>query len=279
MTRFFFFRKICMTMSLTSARRNKLLTFGWGFLKLALFSRCTIKTRQPTAYGPEESRFMQDKNPAFFLLILCLFLLFPLAACSSKPSLEQEAERFAREYWETFITRCPDSYVMKQSTWYAHGAIGYQGQTPPQVLRRSAPPPAPTPSPRPSFAEETSNPQPPSQKPFEDDGRFLPEAIYQYHFVDIKVEKEAITDFTDQLIQTEFKGTTTFAFKSSRFYSPTKQTWSDWEDNTDKRFKARIFKHEGRWEIYGVNTEIIRRDKLKTVFKNVEPVDCGNLPQ
>jgi hypothetical protein len=222
---------------------------------------------------------MNNKNSTRIALVFCVLLLFALAACSPKPSLEQEAEKFVQEYWETLFTKCPDSYVVKRSTWYAHASIDYSGPKPPPANPPRAIGVEEKPVPRLTFEEEAKLSQMVPENLYEDDGRNSPEAIYQYSLVTITIEKEPVTEFVEQLVQTEFKATTYFQFQASRFYSPAKKTWSLWETNTDKKFKARVFKREGKWELHGVNKGIIGRDKIKYVFKNVESMDCATLPQ
>jgi hypothetical protein len=222
---------------------------------------------------------MTHKNSARTVLGICILSLFALTACSSKVSLEQEAEKFAQEYWETLFTKCLDTYVVKRSTWYAHASIGYRAPAPPPVNPPAAIGSDGKPVPRMSFEEEAKHAQMFPQKALEDDGHNSPEAIDQYSLVTITLEPEPITEFVDQLTQTEFRAVSYFRFQSSRFYSPTKKSWSFWETNADKKFKARVVKREGKWEIYGVNTEIIGRNKIKEVFKNVESMNCAALPQ
>jgi hypothetical protein len=222
---------------------------------------------------------MKNKNSTREVLALCLLSLFALSACSSKPTLEQEAQKFAQEYWETLFTRCLETYAVKRSTWYAHASIGY---TPPK-----APTPAPPrpigveeePVPRMSFEEEAKLKAMFPKPAIEDDGHSSPEAIDQYSLVTITVEQEPITEFIDQLTETEFRATTYFRFQSSRFYSPTQKGWSLWQSNSDKKFKATVVKREGKWQILGMNREIIGRNKIKEVFKNAETLDCATLPQ
>lgn len=160
------------------------------------------------------------------VLALSLLSLFALSACSSKPTLEQEAQKFAQEYWETLFTKCVETYAVKRSTWYAHASIGY---TPPKP-----PPPAPPrpvgveekPLPRMSFEEEAKHNAMFPKQTIVDDGHNSPEAIDQYSLVTITVEQEPVTEFIDQLTETEFKATTYFCYQSSRFYSPTQKSWS-----------------------------------------------------
>jgi hypothetical protein len=221
---------------------------------------------------------MKNKNSTPMVFAFCLLSLFALSACSSKPTLEQEAQKFAQEYWETLFTKCIETYAVKRSTWYAHASIGYTPPKPP-----AAAPPRPIgveekPVPRMSFEEEAKHNAMFPKKIIEDDGHNSPDAIDQYSLVTITVEQEPITEFIDQLTETEFKATTYFRYQSSRFYSPTKKSWSLWEANTDKKFKANVVKREGKWQITGMNRELIGRNKIKEVFKNAESLDCASLP-